>query len=227
MLDLVASLGLPLIMCRTKSGGWHLYLFLSEFAPAKMVRDRLRNWAKALGHPAAEVFPKHDTMQVAVGNYLNMPYYSGRYSLRYAMGKDGGLSVDEFLDVAERTRVTPDQLNAWPTLAPMPEKADPSVTVVDEDFDGYEGGGLEGVGDDELGFEGKGEEYWRKLAYGLGAGERHNGIKALAGLLFGCLEPHLADILVRLFAEHQCDPPLGGRELSDIIKWTAKRELSQ
>jgi hypothetical protein len=231
--ELVRGHELPLTMCRTKSGGWHLYLFLAEFAPAKLVRDKLRNWAAALGHPKAERFPKHDAMQVAVGNFLNMPYFGGERSVRYAIGADGkSLSVDEFLDRAEASRITAEQLEAWPTLAPKARapkagleiEIDPSTPVIDDDFEG-EATGFENVSDDELRPEGKGDEFWQKIADGLGPTKRHNGIKVLAGLLFGYLEPHLADVLVRLFAEHQCEPPLRGQELDDIIKWVAKREL--
>jgi TOTE conflict system, Archaeo-Eukaryotic Primase domain len=236
VLNLVTRLGLPLIVVRTKSGGTHCFLFVSEPAPAKLVRRKLKEWALALGcSPKVEIFPKHDAMTVDIGNYINMPYY-GRHSLRYAVGKDGSLTVEEFLDLAEASRIGVNELEAWQTLAPMPEKADPNLPVIDDDFDG-EATGLEDVGDDEIWLEGKGDDYWRELAHGLGDGNRHNGLKALAGLLFGRLEPNLAEVLVRLFAEHQCDPPMTRvdrrnrinepREVTDIIKWTLKRELGR
>jgi hypothetical protein len=56
----VIGYGLPLVVCRTKSGGAHLYLSLAEPAPATLVRRKLAAWAAALGHPGAEVFPKQD-----------------------------------------------------------------------------------------------------------------------------------------------------------------------
>jgi hypothetical protein len=56
----VQGLGLPLVVCRTKSGGAHLYLFFAEPVAAEAVRPKLAAWAAALGHPGVEVFPKQD-----------------------------------------------------------------------------------------------------------------------------------------------------------------------
>ena len=40
---------LPLILCRSKSGGAHLFLFMSERIAASEMRDRLAEFAAALG----------------------------------------------------------------------------------------------------------------------------------------------------------------------------------
>jgi hypothetical protein len=56
----VQGLGLPLVVCRTKSGGAHLYLFLSGVVLAVLVRTKLASWAVSLGYPGVEVFPKQD-----------------------------------------------------------------------------------------------------------------------------------------------------------------------
>jgi hypothetical protein len=229
--DRCGELGLPLIPCRTKSGGAHWYLFLADDVPAVMVQRKLGNWAKALGYPTSEIFPKQTRLTTGeIGNYLNMPYY-GKWSLKYAYAPSGvAMPVEEFLDFAEDSRITAAQLEAWPVLPPAaargPAAPDPNVATMDEDFAGYEGAGFENVTDDDL-WHGKDDEHWKSIAFGLGAGARHNGIRDLTALLFGALEPHLAEVLVRLYAEHQCDPPLRGRELNDIIRWVAKRELAQ
>jgi hypothetical protein len=230
------KLGLPLIPCRSKSGGAHWYIFFSDDVPAALAQRKLRNWASALGYPAAEIFPKQVRLAPGdCGNYLNMPYY-GKWSLRYAYGPDGvALDAEEFLDYAESSRITAAQLEAWPVLpvAPVrqspfrgPTTPDPDASIIDEDFDGYESAGFENVTEEDL-WHGKDEEHWKRIATGLGAGERHNGVVSLAGLLFGTLEPHLAEVLVRLFAQYQCDPPLRGRELHDIVRHAVRRELAQ
>ena len=57
----VTELGLPLVVCRSKSGATHLYLFLKDPAPAGLVQERLREWAQDLGvtNPrSVEIFPK-------------------------------------------------------------------------------------------------------------------------------------------------------------------------
>jgi hypothetical protein len=245
ILDKVDRLELPLIPNRTKSGGAHWDCYFADDAPAALVQSKLRNWAAALGFPDAEIFPKQVRLDgnVPYGNCLNMPYF-GKWSLRYAYKPDGtAMTVDEFLDAAEQSRITTTQLRAWPTLAPAARQAlKPSTAliaashrdapIIDDDFSEYEGAGFENVDEDHL-WTGKDPEFWQKMAMnGLGAGERHEGIKFLAGLLFGAIEPTLAEVLVRLFAEHQCEPSFGksrkeGRELNDIIKWVAKRELAQ
>src|SRR5687767_3264944 len=53
---------LPLIVCRSKSGGAHCYLFLREAAPASTVRAVLGRWAGVLGYAAAEIFPKQTNL---------------------------------------------------------------------------------------------------------------------------------------------------------------------
>ena len=40
---------LPLLHCRSKSGGAHLYLFLERFEPANVVREYLQEMAVSLG----------------------------------------------------------------------------------------------------------------------------------------------------------------------------------
>ncbi len=55
-------LSLPLVPVRSKSGGWHLYLLCREAVSAELVRETLKEWAKTLGYPKAEVFPKQTTL---------------------------------------------------------------------------------------------------------------------------------------------------------------------
>ena len=37
----VEQLGVPLSICRSKSGGAHIFLFTTDFVPAKLMRDKL------------------------------------------------------------------------------------------------------------------------------------------------------------------------------------------
>ena len=48
----------PVIVCRTKSGGAHVYLFTSEKVNATLMVRKLRELAQWLGYGKAEVFPK-------------------------------------------------------------------------------------------------------------------------------------------------------------------------
>ncbi|MER8923410.1 hypothetical protein [Mesorhizobium sp. M0802] len=94
----VERANLPLIVCRSKSGGAHLMLFLDDWTPQKTVNGALKVMAAKLGFPRADVFPRAD----GPGNWLNMPYFEGdQRTNRYAV-KAGGLmmTLAEFVAAA-------------------------------------------------------------------------------------------------------------------------------
>lgn len=117
LVEKISDAGMPLVVCSTKSGGAHCYLFLSEPVRADIVQDRLREFADALGHPAIEIFPKQKTLKPQdVGNWINMPYFdvvSGEFD-RYAFDALGEPIMDlgKFCDYAEHMRVSKDELLA-------------------------------------------------------------------------------------------------------------------
>jgi len=123
----VHRLGLPLIPCRTKSGGCHLYAFTIEACPAELLRTRLMEWAVVLGYSGCEVFPKQTRLASPrdLGNWINVPYYGatneGDKSLRYALNKVGeALTTDEFLAYANEKAVSVAKLKKFK----MPEGGD-------------------------------------------------------------------------------------------------------
>jgi hypothetical protein len=90
---------LPLTVCRSKSGGAHLYLFSQHGHPASMIQALLRKWATLLGFPRVEIFPKQLKVGPGnIGNWINLPYFSGDNTTRYAVGPNGAMSLQEFLD---------------------------------------------------------------------------------------------------------------------------------
>jgi hypothetical protein len=215
----IDALKLPLIACRSKSGGAHCFAFFRD-APADLAQRKLREWSVALGHPKAEIFPKQTRLRPdEFGNFVNLPYFAGHRSLNYAFKADGSaMPLDEFLDAAEGARIGVSELE---------ELHIPAVTRSDTapiDDDDYEGAGFENVDESHLWHEGKGPEHWQRIARGLGSGERHNGLMSLAGLLFATVEPTLADVLVKCFNRCQCSPPLPDREVRDIIRHCHQRE---
>lgn len=81
---------LPLIVCRSKSGGAHIFLFTQEPASAELMYIKLKEIAACLGYSNKEIFPKQKTIQKEeIGNFLNMPYHGGDASTRYAFTKEG------------------------------------------------------------------------------------------------------------------------------------------
>ena len=62
---------------RSKSKGFHVYAFPSDWVPARDVRLIARCALKQVGFPpSTEIFPKQDSIGPdAFGNYLNLPYF--------------------------------------------------------------------------------------------------------------------------------------------------------
>lgn len=106
------ALKLPVIVCRTKSGGAHCYLFAAEPLTAAEVRGALVEWAAALGYPKAEVFPKQVQMASAndVGNWINMPYFDAARTTRYAIEGGKAIDAEAFLTLAKKRAVSRAQL---------------------------------------------------------------------------------------------------------------------
>jgi len=106
------ALKLPLIVCRSKSGGAHLYLFMSESTPAVEVRTALVEWSAAVGYPKSEVFPKQIAMASAndVGNWINMPYFDTKRTTRYAILDGKAIDAEEFLELADKREVSRKEL---------------------------------------------------------------------------------------------------------------------
>lgn len=109
----VHDLNLPLVVCRSKSGGAHLYIFFSEPVDAALVQQKLTEWCVALGHAKnpddrkTEIFPKQKRLKAKEkGSWINLPYYKEGDTARPAINRDGTtLPLELFLTVAEMKRV--------------------------------------------------------------------------------------------------------------------------
>jgi len=112
------QMSLPLVPCRTKSGGVHLYLFCAEDIDAELVRAKLMDWSVALGHSGVEIFPKQARLsgnRGDVGNWINMPYHGGNRSVRYAVKDSDFVPVEDFPAHARAMAVTAEQLENFKT----------------------------------------------------------------------------------------------------------------
>lgn len=110
----VRELKLPLVLCRSKSGGGHFYCFTSEPVPAHLMRDRLGEWASLLGMAAStEQFPKQTSRynESDIGNWINLPYYNAETTNRYAFALGERLPLAGFLDLAEHHRQSMEQMS--------------------------------------------------------------------------------------------------------------------
>ena len=113
LVDKVRRMKLPLVICRSKSGGAHCFLFTTEWIEAKDMQKALKSMAAALGYGESEIFPKQIKLHLDrgdVGNFLNLPYYNHEEGLRYAFLDDGtSATLDEFVEIYTRFVQTPEE----------------------------------------------------------------------------------------------------------------------
>ena len=102
----IRSLELPLVVCRSKSGGAHVFLFTKEPIPAAEMQKYLKGAAALLGEAGREIFPKQAEILVErgdTGNFLNLPYFGGDDTMRYAFTDDGqAATLEEFYALYDR-----------------------------------------------------------------------------------------------------------------------------
>lgn len=104
-LKLVQQIGeakLPLNVFRSKSGGAHLMLILSDDMPATRMQDILKSWCAVLKLGNIEVFPKQrklDVLNGDLGNWINAPYFNGDTDHRCLIAADGtDVPLERFME---------------------------------------------------------------------------------------------------------------------------------
>ncbi len=114
----IFSKGIPLVPCRSKSGGVHCYMFTSEPIPAVLVKKVLIKWAEDIGFGGSEIFPKQvSTRDNNTGNWLNLAYYDARNTVRYSVEIEGKnakkLDVEQFIERAETCKLSKSMLRSF------------------------------------------------------------------------------------------------------------------
>ena len=100
---------LPLVVCCSKSGGAHIYLFVSEPVRAKEMQIKLKEIAVFLGFGESEIFPKQiELSSKGTGNFLNLPYNHPEFPGRFAYDDEGNslLDLDMFIKHYKRKVVS-------------------------------------------------------------------------------------------------------------------------
>ena len=100
--SIIKNYNLPLVVCRSKSGGAHVFLFTTDQVSAERMRDKLTEIKTLLGYGGLEVFPKQIQLksQDDTGNFLNLPYFNGDNTTRYAFKEDGtAANLEEFYEI--------------------------------------------------------------------------------------------------------------------------------
>ena len=243
---MIAARGFPLVVCRSKSGGPHCYVFLTEPVQASIVRAVLGKWAASLGFPTAEVFPKQDALADQrhdecvmchgagcatcgstgkvenggyFGNWINLPFQSGDRSTRYALDADGkALTLDEFLVTAEMSRI--DQA----TL----EDFEPMVAADEAPQDGPQAPGVAG-GTDGGEFPEAPPCVVRMAQSGVVEGSDGGGRNTAlfnAAIYLRRMDPeHLAERTNKFNQEH-LSPPLTPGDVHVIVRSVSRKDYS-
>ena len=102
LIQKIKLLKLPLVVFRSKSGGAHVFLFANDYVEAKIMRDKLTQIKAVLGYGGSEVFPKQTELKSKddTGNFLNLPYFNGDDTTRYAFKDDGtAANLEEFYEI--------------------------------------------------------------------------------------------------------------------------------
>ena len=107
LIDKIKKFKLPLAVCRSKSGGAHVFLFTVDPVSAERMRDKLTEIKTLLGYGGSEVFPKQIRLksQDDTGNFLNLPYFNGDDTTRYAFKQNGeAANLSEFYDIYDEIK---------------------------------------------------------------------------------------------------------------------------
>ena len=105
----------PLVMCRSKSGGAHLYLFCEPAIAAIDMVSKLNEFAAQLGYGGAEIFPKQISRanERDRGNWINLCYWDGDETERYAIHKGKKLNLSQFVTLANKKKTNYEQLEKF------------------------------------------------------------------------------------------------------------------
>ena len=110
----IRKMKLPLVVCRSKSGGAHCFLFCMDWIDAKDMQQTLQHISASLGYGQSEIFPKQIKLHLDrgdVGNFLNLPYYDAEGGLRYGIKDDGtSATLEEFIALYEQYKQTIEQI---------------------------------------------------------------------------------------------------------------------
>lgn len=111
LIEVLTENKIPAVVGRTKSGGAHVWMFLSEPIEAEEMQRRVTELSAALGFSGSEIFPKQTTIlkdRGDTGNFLNMPYHAGNKTTRYAFDQNGeALNPIAFIEYAKTFILTP------------------------------------------------------------------------------------------------------------------------
>jgi hypothetical protein len=108
---------MPLVPCKSKSGGLHLFLFTTQPVSARDMQSTLHSIAASIGRAGSEIFPKQTSILTEkgdIGNWMVMPYYGdtfgGKLKNQHGVKKTGAeMTLQEFISEVQKKILTPAQ----------------------------------------------------------------------------------------------------------------------
>ena len=93
-----------LIVCRSKSGGAHIFIFTKNFVSASSMINKLKEIVKAFGFVKYDLRPQQTKLidDNDCGSWLNMPYFGGESTDRYALYDGQVLTPEHFIKWVEK-----------------------------------------------------------------------------------------------------------------------------
>ena len=96
-----------LIVCRSKSGGAHIFIFTKKPVSASSMINKLKDIVKKFGFVKYDLRPQQNKLlnKEDVGSWLNMPYFGGEQSDRYALYDGEVLTPEHFIKWVDKFAV--------------------------------------------------------------------------------------------------------------------------
>ena len=96
-----------LIVCRSKSGGAHIFIFTKKPVSASSMINKLKDIVKKFGFVKYDLRPQQTKLlnKEDVGSWLNMPYFGGEQSDRYALYDGEVLTPEHFIKWVDKFAV--------------------------------------------------------------------------------------------------------------------------
>ena len=96
-----------LIVCRSKSGGAHIFIFTKKPVSASEMINKLKDIVKRFGFVKYDLRPQQTKLlnKEDVGSWLNMPYFGGEQSDRYALYDGKVLTPEHFIQWIDKFAV--------------------------------------------------------------------------------------------------------------------------
>jgi hypothetical protein len=120
----LAEFGISAWIEKTREKGWHVWVFASEWVPARTMRRALLAACQIVGAPTKEINPKQETLEEGkVGNFVRLPYPGGdKLDGKQAVHDfDGWYTPERFVRRALDTRCTAKELEPLADLYVEPK----------------------------------------------------------------------------------------------------------